>query len=238
MFETNADLVSARDDAHNRFIALRIAQGRLDDAIRMMTGRPFAIIEGANLNTAEHWTTAHIRRAQLRIRARDHQGALADLQAAAAIPPNLPNPRALGFDSGGDARAPEIAYWTGVTYDAMHDAQQAAREWRKGAAAEAMKSRRPPQSNPARDAERSYYRALCMAKLQDAAPAKAIFESLIEAGAKPASPGRAGSAAALYIAALGQAGLGETENAVASLNEALRISPDLAGARTLLGVLR
>ena len=40
LFRQNAAVVARRDDAHNRAVALKVATGQVDDAIRMMTGPP------------------------------------------------------------------------------------------------------------------------------------------------------------------------------------------------------
>ena len=106
LFERNREVVAQRDDAQNRAIALEIAAGKYDDAIRMMTGRPFAVAEGANLNVAEHWTDAHLLRGQAKLAAKQYREALADFEAAIALPSNLP--AGLGFaegTAGGHARA-------------------------------------------------------------------------------------------------------------------------------------
>ena len=100
LFQANAAVVAQRDDALNRFIALQIAAGDLDDAIKTMTTHTFAVAEGANLNVSEHWTDAHILRAQAEIQAKHYTDALADLQAAATIPMNLPMSVGYGSTSG------------------------------------------------------------------------------------------------------------------------------------------
>jgi len=105
LFQRNASVVAQRDDTLNRAIALEIATGQVDDAIRTMTTHAFAVAEGANLNVADHWTDAHILRAQTEIRARRYAEALADLEAAATTPANLP----MGFGfGGGNARYAEL----------------------------------------------------------------------------------------------------------------------------------
>ncbi len=124
-FEGQAKVIAERDDSQNRLIALKTATGQYDDAIRMMRDRPFAIIEGANLNVAEHWANAHVRRGQQRLKAKQYREALADFAAALAIPVNLPNMREFGFDSGTEPRAAELAYWTGRAYAGLGDARKA-----------------------------------------------------------------------------------------------------------------
>ena len=130
LFEKNRDVVAQRDDAQNRAIALKVAAGKYDEAIAMMTGRQFAVVEGANLNVAEHWTDAHILRGQRNIAAKRYTEALADLQAALTVPSNL---AARGWRRGG-ARGAEIAYWTGVAYQGMSDRAKATESWNRRAA--------------------------------------------------------------------------------------------------------
>ena len=80
LFEKNQDVVAQRDDAQNRAVALKVAAGKYDDAIQMMTGRKFAQAEGANLNVSDQWTAAHILRGQQNIAAKKYKDALADLR--------------------------------------------------------------------------------------------------------------------------------------------------------------
>ena len=129
-FDKNASVVAQRDDAENRAVALKVATGSYDEAIRMMTGRKFAVAEGANLNVSEHWTDAHILRAQKNIQAKRYQEALADLEAAVTIPSNLPL-GAAGFGAG--ARNTEVAWWTGVAYEGLGDHQKAVESWTRAA---------------------------------------------------------------------------------------------------------
>ncbi len=117
LFEKNAAVVAQRDDAENRMIGLMVALGKYDEAIGIMTGRKFAVAEGANLNVAEHWADAHVLRARQRIRAGQFAQALEDLKAAATVPPNLPG-------TGGRANA-EAAYWTGAAYEGLGDRARA-----------------------------------------------------------------------------------------------------------------
>src|ERR1035437_2038720 len=107
LFERNQDLVAQRDDSQNRAIALKVAAGKLDEAIAMMTGRPFAAVEGANLNVAEHWTDAHILRGRQNVAAKRDREALADFQAAFNLPSNLPAGLGYAEGAGGGARGAE-----------------------------------------------------------------------------------------------------------------------------------
>jgi len=247
LFERNAAVVERRDDAQNRAIALKIAGGQYDDAIRMMTGRPFASAEGVNLNVAEHWTQAHILRGRKQLAAGRRQEALADFQAAAVIPSNLP----LGFGAG--VRTNEAAYWSGMAHEALGDREKAAASWKS--AAEAPQARAGRRGGPSSGGVSSYYQALALQKLGENDRAKTILQGLVDAGQaalkQPAGAdgedgGRRGLgpsprvrlAQAHYIAGLGYLGLNDATKAKAELSEAVRISPDLVGASAALAGIK
>jgi len=248
-FDRNAAVVAQRDDAQNRAVALKVATGSYDDAIRMMTGRQFAVAEGANLNVSEHWTDAHILRAQKNIPAKRYQEALADLQAAVAIPANLPL-GAAGLGAG--ARNAEVAYWTGVAYEGLGDHQKAVESWRRAEApAQPGGGRRGGQGGPMGGGAQQYYQALALQKLGQMDQAKTIFAGLVESGKtalqQPAAAGggrggrggraqspRARMASAHYLTGLGYLGLNDRAQAKSELGQAVEMSPDLVGARVAL----
>jgi len=251
LFENNRAIVAQRDDAENRAIALEVAAGKYDDAIAMMTGRPFASIEGANLNVAEHWTDAHILRARRNIAAKRYTEALADLQAALDIPPNLPAGLGYAEGAGGSARGAEIAYWTGLAYQGMNDAAKATQSWTQAAASgQAGGGRGGRGAGAGAAGAQSYYQALCLQKLGQTDRAKALFQALVDTGRNmlqpqaPSGGGRGGQtprarlASAHYLAGLGYLGLDDREKARAELSEAARTSPDLLGARTTLAEIQ
>lgn len=239
LFEQNAAVVGRRDDALNRYVALQVATGQIDAAIETMTRHSFAVAEGANLNVAEHWTDAHVVRAQTEIKNRQYAEALADLQAATIIPANLP----AGAGSGGNARGAELAYWRGMAYQGSGDSEKAAEQWKRAAAA-----------GVARNSPQAYYQGLALEKLGDAERARTVFQGLVESGKnglqQPASAaagrgGRGGRAVsprqraanAHYLLGLGYLGLSDQAQAKAELGLAVQTSPDLLGARTALAWL-
>ena len=258
LFEKNRSIVAQRDDAQNRAVALNVAAGKYDDAITMMTGRKFAVAEGANLNLSEQWANAHILRGRQNIAARRYQEALADFETAVTVPANLPSGGG-GFGGGGGARNAEVAWLTGLAYQGLGDRAKATESWNRAAG--------PAPSGPGRrggmggggpvaaGGDRSYYQALCLQKLGQADKAKAIFQSLVDSGQlalkqpAPTEAGRGGrggrgqsprlqSANAHYLIGLGYLGLGDTAKAKAELAQAVETSPDLLGARSALAVLK
>jgi len=235
LFERNQATVERRDDAQNRAIGLEVAAGKYDKAIAMMTGRRFAVAEGANLNVAEHWRDAHILRAQRNLAAGRPQEALADLQAAVTIPSNLPG------GSRADGRSAEIDYWTGVAYEGSGDRAKAAESWKQASA--------PASPGGAQ----SYYQALCLEKLGQTDQAQTLFRNLVDSGQRllrqpEAGGGRGGStprqsprarlANGHYLAGLGYLGLHDLEKARAELSQALQASPDLVSAKSALAAMQ
>ncbi len=253
LFEKNQDVVAQRDDAQNRAVALKVAAGKYDDAIRMMTGRKFAVAESANLNVSDQWANAHILRGQQNIAAQRYKEGLVDLQTAVTVPDNLPS----RGSAGSGVRNGEVAYLTGIAYEGLGDRAKATESWSRVTA--------PAQSGGGRvggmggggpvttGGAQSYYQALCLQKLGQADKAKTIFQGLVDAGQlalkqpAPAEAGRGGSAGqsprirfanAHYMIGLGFLGLGDTAKAKAELAQAVAISPDLLGARTALAALK
>jgi tetratricopeptide (TPR) repeat protein len=251
LFEKNQDVVAQRDDSQNRAVALKVASGKYDDAIQMMTGRKFAQAEGANLDVSDQWASAHILRGQQNIAAKRYMDALADLQAALTVPDNLPS---RGFGEGG-GRSTEVAYLTGLAYVGLGDRAKATQSWNRGAAAPAQSGSGRHGGMPATaGGAQSYYQALCLQKLGQPDKAKAMFQSLVDSGQRaltrpePTEAGRGGrggpqsprfrSANAHYAIGLGYLGLGDAVKAKAELSQAVETSPDLLGARTALAGLK
>ena len=241
VFAQNAALVGARDDAENRAIAVKVALGQYDEAIRMMTGRRFAVAEGTNLNVDEHWTEAHILRGRESIKAKKYDQALADFQAALAIPDNLP----LGFAGGAGMHNDEAAYWSGVAYEGLGNRQKATESFERGAVSTPVARRRRASvtGDLTRQAE-LYYKGLALQKLGKGGDAKVIFQGLVTTGQQSiasakAEPGqelspRIRRALAHYVTGLGYLGLNDQTGARTELSQAVQTDPGLAGARVAL----
>jgi tetratricopeptide (TPR) repeat protein len=239
LFQQNAAVVARRDDSLNRYIALQVATGSVDDAIRTMTDHTFAVAEGDNLNVAEHWTQAHILRAQTEIKNKHYAEALTDLKAADTIPANLP----VSFDFGSaNIHDPEIAYWSGVAYQGSGNPQKAAEYWKRAVA------------QPITSEAESYYQGLAFQELGQDQKSRELFQTLVQSEQKeleepapsdmasgdypkPEISVRARTASAHYLCGLGYMGLNNQVSAKTELSQAVKISPDLLGARTVLASL-
>jgi tetratricopeptide (TPR) repeat protein len=231
-------------------VSLKVAAGKYDEAIAMMTGRKFAQAEGANLNVGDQWTAAHILRGQQAIAAKRYKDALSDFEKAVTVPDNLP---ARGFGEGG-ARNAQVDYLTGLAYEGLGDHAKATESWNKASATPSGSGRRGGGMSATVGGAQSYYQALCLQKLGQADKAKAIFQGLVDSGQRaltqPASTeaGRGGrgqpqsprlrTANAHYAIGLGSLGLGDTAKAKSELSQAVETSPDLLGARTALASLK
>jgi tetratricopeptide (TPR) repeat protein len=253
LFQQNASVVAHRDDALNRYVALQVAAGQLDDAIQTMSTHTFAVAEGENINVVEHWTEAHILRAQSEIQTRRYRDALKDLEAAATFPANLP--MSFGF-GGANPRSAEINYWTGVAYAGSGNKQRAEESWKQAVAQPGpAPARRPGRSSDAAYSKsQDYYRGLAFQKLGQEDKAQELFRGMVQFGQNelqsPApTPGengfyperrvslRARSANAHYIVGLGYLGLKDQAAAKAELSQAVQLSPGLVGASAAMSHL-
>jgi tetratricopeptide (TPR) repeat protein len=247
LLEQNKAVVEQRDDTVNRVIVLKIATGQYDEAIKLITERPFAIAEGAGLNIADHWTDAHLQRGRKEVQAKRYQQALDNFQKAFAVPPSLPTGRAGAVD-----RSAEVSYWVGVAYEGLGDRQRATQSWNDGAAAsDRGRTRRGGPTNAMNP--QIYYRALCLSKLGQTEQAKAVFRNLVEVGRRvlepsTAAPARAATrrqplssrdqqAQAHYILGVGYLGLGDDGKAKQELALALEAMPDHLDAKAILAEL-
>ena len=252
LLESNQAVVVRRDDAVNREVGLKVAVGKYDDAIKLMTGRRFAVWEGGNLNVADYWVDAHLMRGGERLAAKQFRQALADYQAAAKIPDNLPSERLTG---GG--RNAEISYRLGVAQAALGDQEQARQSWQKASGAMAEAPRMPRRRGAvglSPQSVQNYYQALALQKLGQNDKAEAIFRNLVDSAnqALQQDPmktdsgesfesiqrGRDRMATAHYVAALGHLGLNDTAKARQEIAQALQADPSHLGARAARAALQ
>ncbi|MGO9241028.1 MAG: DUF5107 domain-containing protein [Bryobacteraceae bacterium] len=251
LLEKNQDVVARRDDSLAHEIGLLVSLGQYDEAIQRLTGREFAVWEGANLNVADNWTDAHMLQGRKLLAAKHAKAALAEFQVALDIPTNLPSE---GIDV--NAREPEADYWMGSAYAALGDQTQAKKYWQKAAdvkpAPQGQYRRRRGGLTPA--TAQAYYQALALRKLGQADKATALLHQLVDTANQalqggPAKPDagapldtlraqRATLATAHYAAGLGYLGLNEPQKAKTEFDKVLEASPDYVGARAILAELR
>jgi tetratricopeptide (TPR) repeat protein len=247
VLEKHRDVVTERDDATARLVALEVWAGKYDDAIRLMTGRRFNVWEGgARFSVHDNWTDAHLLRGRSQLAAGRPKEAVKEFETALDFPSNLQVAR---FRTGG--RFAEGAWWRGVALEAAGDAEGARKAWTEAAA------RIPDVGNddilPATDRTvLLYYQALATRKLGQEQQATALFRSLIRSGTQALNAKREtdffakfGDAAsensrraqAHYIRGLGHLGLGEKAEAQREFGEALQLNPAHTNAKVELAGL-
>ena len=262
LLEKNHAVVTGRDDSLAREISMKVVAGKYDEAIQLMTGRHFAVWEGANLNVGEQWTNAYLLRGQRRLGAKQYREALGDFQTATQIPDNLPGGGRGG--AGGGGVSAEASYWLGTAHEGMGNRDEARQAWTRASSpagpAGGGRGGRGGRGGGGMmggggvaAAAQTYYRALSLRKLGQADEAKTALQGLLTAadqalqnpGAGAPGRGRGGQQAARqspllqahYAAALGHLGLGDTDQAKQELRAALAINPAHVGARSILDSL-
>jgi hypothetical protein len=244
LLEQNHRVVARRDDALSREIGLKVFCGKYDEAIQLMTGRKFSVWEGGSLDVADHWLDAHLLRGRQRLQSGQAASALADFEAAKAVPENLPTERELGRDA-------ELAWWLGVGYEAAGNPAKAKDNWEQAAKAGAegrgaREGRISPQS------AQIFYEASANRKLGNSSAAEDALKKLLEAAEADLQkekttnqsvkaerrPRNAGPGVSHYLAGLAHLGLGESDAAKEQFMAALAASPDLLGAKAALDGLR
>jgi len=239
-FESHQPVIN-RDDAIYREINLKIFAGKYDDAIDLMDARFFRAWEGGGrVDAGDCWVNAHLGLGQNELAAKQYDKALADFQAAINFPANLQE--AVGPAA---SRKSEAQYWVGVTYAAMGQKDKATQAWTDAAQAPApAPTGRRGGGRGGRggfgrggaataaglhvDAASQFFQAMSMRKLGQNDQADAIMKRLL-ATTIPAS----GTAAAdaHYLVGLGDFGSGNTSDAKAQFEAALKISLDHFAAK-------
>jgi tetratricopeptide (TPR) repeat protein len=248
LLEQNHATVLKRDDSLSREIGLKVFAGKYDEAIQLMKSRTFSVWEGGTLDVATHWVNAHVGRGRQEIAARQFSDALVDFQDAKDIPTNLPS-----ANQGGEGREPEFDYWIGVALDGMGDRSGAQQSWQEALKAAPTGGRRGARGGAPDRQPAAYYQALARRKLGQTAEADAALRALLQApnrGSGPeAAPGNetetnvgrqlpnTRSAQARFAAGLAHLGLGETAQAKADFEAALRASPDFPAAQLELTLM-
>ena len=240
--EKYPDVVAGRDDALARAIALKVFAGKCDEAIKLMTGRRFAVWEGGSLSVADSWTDAHLLRGHQLLAQKRYRDALAAYQTAIKLPENIPSERQ-------DSREAEGSYWIGCAYEALGDMEQAKATWQKSASAKPPDAPRPRRGRSGGSAQ-SYYQAMSLAKLGQTDEAKKMFQAMVDSATESLKRGSSTAESAPpsdeepprrspqtrlaqshYLAGLGYLGLNEKDKAKQELAESLKISPDHLGAK-------
>lgn len=234
--ERHRQIVNSRDDATTRMIILLTQQGGNDRALELLRTRQFHNWEGGG-EIREAYVDALLTRG---VRALHHgkpDSALRDFKAALDFPKNL----AVGRPRR-DGRLVQIQCLIGDAFTALDQPTEARSAYTTAA-----------DDAAARAGDAGYYRARALLQLNRRNDADPLFESLVTSGrqlltASPAADyfakfgeresARARESRSHYWVALGEAGLGRTASAIASLQRALQSNPAHLWARTYLELLQ
>jgi tetratricopeptide (TPR) repeat protein len=246
-----------RDEVIAREVNLEIFAGKPDAAIQLLKTRFFRAWEGGGrFSLGDSWINANLALGHRQMAGKKYAEALADYQAALQIPVTLQE--ASGDVSG---RKGEVSYWIGTAYEAMGDQEKARSCWNE-ASKQPVSEPPDPRSQfrergsigglaPGVHVEQAalYYQALALEKLGHAERARAIYQQLIDAGAKaldtktPIQSGgtqsqRAQVADAHFLAGLGQLGMNHQDQARQEFSLALEAVPDHYAAMRALTEMR
>jgi tetratricopeptide (TPR) repeat protein len=231
-----------RDEAIAREVNLEIFAGKPDVAIQLLKTRFFRAWEGGGrFSLGDSWINANLALGHRQMASKKYAEALADYQAALQIPVTLQE--AAGDVSG---RKSEISYWIGNAYEAMGEKEKALNSWSE--ATKPPVSEPPDPRGPFRERASMggqaagghieqaalYYQALALEKLGQTERAKAIYQQLVDAGAKAPSSApdkesqseRVQNADVHYLAGLGELGLNRRDLARREFSLALEAVPD------------
>lgn len=239
--EKNLETTRGRNESFLRELTVRTLVGQYDEVIAQLEKTKFHVREGGD-ETHEIHADAHLLRGLKELKAGRAEAALRDFQAAGEYPENL----AVGKPKS-DPRAAQVAYYTGLAYEAMGDQARA-----RAAFQSAVGGLEPNAKRPDRNTEARYYQAACLEKLGRKDEAKRIFDELVR-GAKRRLGGEgdeeyfvifgerqgraARQAAAHYTLGLGLLGQGDAPGARAEFDKAVKLNVSHLWARQRLSEL-
>ncbi len=231
ILESNARIVSRRDDAMLRKAMLMTLVGRCCEAIEIMDKRHFHIWEGGENSAHAIYADAHLGRGRSRLSQEDARGALEDFEAAAEYPARLE----MGEPHDGGREA-EFQYMIAMAREAQGDGQRA-----RSALEKAVGREKP-------GTYLGYYQGLAWRRLGEDKKAAELFDSLGREGRRlletepdvdffqkfgAGASGQMRKAEGHYLTGLGLLGGGDEAKARLEFAEALRLNVNHLGARVM-----
>ena len=234
--EEHLDLVEQRDDLSVERATLYNQLGQPAKALGIIMARRFHPWEGGTGRVSAQYVTAHVRLGEIALEAGDAAGALARFESASIYPENL------GEGKRPQADQANLDYLAGLARKAMGDAAGARTCFERAA------------QEQARLSPMTYYQALALRELGDAAAADQRLEELrvyasqqLETASKPGfftsvpqfvfyeeDPQKPSRVAHTYLLGLAQLGLGEAGKAEKAFKEVLALDINHLGAQEAL----
>lgn len=223
LLEANHQTVVQRNDSFLREITVLVLVGRYDKAIDFLANNRFHVREGGG-EIHDVYVDGHLLRGVRSLKSGKLNEALADFQAASDYPENL----SVGRPKN-DSRAAQVAYYTGMAYEAMGNSAKAEEFYKKAT----------DQKGARNWAEARFYQGLSLVKLGQKSKADEIFDDLIETGKRRLSEKatedvfakfgegqtpQARQASAHYTLGLGYRGKGQSDQAKAEFEKAVGLN--------------
>jgi tetratricopeptide (TPR) repeat protein len=237
LLEKNHQTVVKRNDSFLREIMVLVLVGRYDEAIDFLANNHFHVREGGG-EIHDVYVDGHLLRGLSYLKNKQLEKALGDFRKASEYPENL----SVGRPKN-DRRAPQVAYYTGTSYEALGDAEKAEEFYKKAA----------DQRVSSRWSEARFYQGLCFSKIGQEDRAEKIFDELIDTAKRKLSQEAAvdvfakfgrqqteesRKASAHYALGLGYLGKGLRDEAKAEFEKVVKLNVSLPWARARLAELR
>ncbi|SIS67741.1 Tetratricopeptide repeat-containing protein [Zobellia uliginosa] len=233
ILENNLDIVRQDVDAPKTYVELLNLAGDYDKAISFLDSHHFRTWEGGR-ETYWHYVDAHTLKAKQLIAKKKPQEAIPHLERALLYPENLE----VGKPTHDEKNA-MIYYYMGEAYEQLGDAKKAKSSYQKSANAQ----------NGRGMSDLVFFQAKSQEKLGDSSRAQKMFQSLITKGHAMRERGTGNTLVAVeeasatnnkfiansyYLEALGNAGLGRTDESKKELQKALDIFPNHLWAKIMM----
>ncbi|HTN06914.1 tetratricopeptide repeat protein [Agriterribacter sp.] len=244
-------LVLQRDDLYIELVTLYNLRGEYEEAMRLLNNRKFHPWEGGEGKITGQYVQLKLGLAKRAIAGQRFQDAIQFLEEARVYPENLGEGKLPGIQEN------DILYWLGIAHEYMNNKAAAEKYWMEAAVGIAE----PAAAIYYNDAQpdKIFYQGLALLKLQRAEEAHIRFNRLVGYGEQHmhdevkmdyfavSLPGllifnddlnMRNRLHCHYVMALGYAGMGETEKAVAHFNAVIKIDISHQGANVHLEICK
>lgn len=240
-------LIEQRDDLYLERITLKNSLHAYEEAKTLLSARRFHPWEGGEGKVVGQYLLSHIELAKQAINEQQYTAAITLLEAAGIYPDNLGEGKLYGV------RENDIDYLRGLAYEGLNRPAEAETQFRKATVGIGEPAQAIYYNDPQPD--KIVYQALAWLKLGEAAKATAIFERFIQFAGQHINDkvtidyfavslpdmlvfdidiNQRNREHCLYLAGLGNLGLGQYDAAKAGLEQVLASNGNHRGAMTYL----
>jgi tetratricopeptide (TPR) repeat protein len=222
---TNYTTATQRGETLLRLITRAVEYGKYDEALKMLDSNSISETEGSR-DIQNAYLNSYTLRALAEVDRKEYDAAMEDIDAALAYPIGL----------YGRGRYAQLYYLAGLVYESRGDQSKARASYQKAMQVETERGD---------DREFDYYKGLALIKMNKAAEAKMLFQSMLGDASDNSGytqfEGRRTNVAQQvtrhYMAGLGYMGLGNKEKAAAEFEQALELNMGHIWSQTHLNAL-